>query len=102
MKEIARLCLNSSCDTFGQRPELDSPDLIGNYSICKHKLLAKNLKTNAWVLSNDICVEHHYRENEKGAIEAARNSDITANFTIANAQTRLYNFMVWLDLPQIT
>ena len=101
MKEIAKLCLNSSCDTFGLSPELDSPGFIDNYTICIHELLAKNIKTNAWVLSNDNCVEHHYRENEKGAIEAAHNSEITANFTIANAQIRLYNFMVWLDLPRL-
>ena len=46
-------------------------------------------------------MEHHYTEKKEDIIESTHISEITAIFTTANAQIRLYNFMDWLHPSQI-
>ena len=101
MKALSKLCLNSLWGKFGQRVELDSYDHFSEWNKLLAILTNDKVKTKAWHIITDRCVELRYTEDINYDIEPEYGSEITAAFTTANARFRLMSMLLWLDPSQL-
>jgi hypothetical protein len=86
---------------FGQRTTLDTYEYITDWNKMLLHLGNSKIKTNAWHIINESCVEVRFTEDINYDVEAEYGSEITAVFTTANARIRLFSMMNWLDRSQL-
>jgi hypothetical protein len=93
--------LNSLWGKFGQRVQLDSYDHFSEWNKLLAMITNDKVKTKAWHIITDRCVELRYTEDINYDIEPEYGSEVTAAFTTANARVRLMSMLIWLDPSQL-
>jgi hypothetical protein len=95
LRQVAKICLNSLWDKFGQRCGMDDYEFFFDYNTLIRKFINNQIIPTTWNIISENCVELRFKDNADTHIENDYISEITAVFTTANARVFSYISLKW-------